>query len=164
MRRAHHGRWARLAVAIVTVVAVCGTVGCATRYHPANFFGGYIERPSGAENEVVVTFAGNGYTGLERTRVYLLYRCAEVALERRAAYFQVVSSSEDLVNTGAVFTDNSVNYVHKPYATATIRFLKYMPKGRDDVFEVKRVMEDLGPYIRRPKSFLELLGYGNPEQ
>jgi hypothetical protein len=77
-------RWVMLAVAAVALAS------CATSYQQKSFTGGFdlLElRP----DVYRVSFQGNGYTTRESVQVYWLHRCAELAIERGFAGFEILS-------------------------------------------------------------------------
>jgi hypothetical protein len=77
-------RWVMLAVAAVALAS------CATSYQQESFTGGFdvLElRP----DVYRVSFQGNGYTTRESVQVYWLYRCAELAVEKGFAGFEILS-------------------------------------------------------------------------
>lgn len=68
--------------------------GCATKYQPTGFTGGFNETQLG-ENIFQVTFNGNGYTGRERATDFALLRSAEVTLLNGFRFFIVAGSDKD---------------------------------------------------------------------
>ena len=72
--------------------------GCATGYRPKGMFGGYEDKLVG-ENLYEVRFYGNLHTSADRTQKYLLYRCAEVALENNFDSFIIITDQSYLKET-----------------------------------------------------------------
>lgn len=75
--------------------------GCATGYHDtrnplAGWTGGYWDQP-GPGQLVKVGFDGNGYIDNETINAYLMYHCAELALQRHKAYFRMYPSLPDAI-------------------------------------------------------------------
>jgi hypothetical protein len=64
--------------------------GCASAYGPSNWTGGYSE--SLVSGDVwSVRFGGNGYTTQETVQTYWLYHCADFALSKGFAGFQILT-------------------------------------------------------------------------
>lgn len=83
--------WAGVALLVAAVLlAACGTP---TPYQPVTDGHGYAEQPLETDR-YRVTFSGNSLTARETVENYLLYRAAEVTLERGFDYFVV--AEEDL--------------------------------------------------------------------
>ena len=83
--------------AVVLVVALAGLLaGCGqpTPYQPAADGYGYSEQQI-EENRYRVTFAGNDLTAADTVQNYLLYRAAELTLDRGYDYFTVVDRNLD---------------------------------------------------------------------
>ena len=72
--------------------------GCATGYRPKGMFGGYEDKLVG-ENLYEVRFYGNLHTSADRTQKFLLYRCAEVALENNFDSFIIITDQSYLKET-----------------------------------------------------------------
>jgi len=80
---------------LVGLVALAATAlaSCATSYKPEGLGGGF--RTLELRPDVVrVTFTGNGYTTKETAQTYWLYRCAELAIEKGYAGFEVLSDMQ----------------------------------------------------------------------
>ena len=78
-------------IAAALGVAACGTP---TAYQPASEGLGYSEQPI-EEDRYRVTFAGNTLTPRETVENYLLYRAAEVTVERGYDHFVVVDEETE---------------------------------------------------------------------
>ena len=147
--------------------------GCATRYQPMGFTGGYSETQLG-ENIFQVSFYGNGYTSRERVSDFSLLRAAELTLEKGFRYFVIVDSEKHTkiktyttptrsYSTGSAYGYG--NYVHfnattttygghtyiisNPSATNTFLCFKEKPKINnglvfDAEFVVKSIKEKYG--------------------
>ena len=72
--------------------------GCATGYRPKGMFGGYENKLVG-ENLYEVRFYRNQHTSADRTQKFLLYRCAEVALENNFDSFIIITDQSYLKET-----------------------------------------------------------------
>ena len=81
-----------LGLAIVGALAGCG--GEPTPYQPAADGYGYSEQQI-EDNRYRVTFAGNDLTQSDTVQNYLLYRAAELTLDRGYDYFTVVDRNLD---------------------------------------------------------------------
>lgn len=75
------------------LIASIALVGCETGYQQQSFTGGYSEFLT-APDEAVITFRGNGYTGVERVVEMTALRCAEVTLAHGYRYFVGTSVSD----------------------------------------------------------------------
>ncbi len=74
--------------AILTIFLLLILVACATTYQPKSFSGGYSETqldPTTAR----VTFEGNGYSNRSTVESYLIYRAAEITVDRGFDWFTV---------------------------------------------------------------------------
>ena len=79
--------------------------GCATPYQPEGFRGGYSDLQIDV-NTFRVDFRGNGFTSRRTVEIYLLYRCAELTVEKGYDYFIVVDRGSE-VKTGGYTTPGS---------------------------------------------------------
>lgn len=77
---------------IVTLLIIL--INCSTPYQPRGLLGGYSEKPIG-ENRYKVSFLGNQHTDPEDVDIYLLYRCAEITLNKGYKHFAVISEKRD---------------------------------------------------------------------
>ena len=81
------------AVALVLGCAIA-LGGCATRYQPQSFTGGYDEVRLN-ETTYQITVKGNGYTSAERARDLALLRAADLTLGAGFDRFVVVNGGVD---------------------------------------------------------------------
>ena len=65
--------------------------GCVTPYQPLGYTGGYSDLVLDDET-FRVSFIGNGYTSSDIVETYLLYRCAELTVQRGFDYFVIMDS------------------------------------------------------------------------
>jgi hypothetical protein len=70
--------------------------GCATGYHSAThpilgISGGFIDN-EGPGDLIEVAFYGNGFTKNEQAGLFLMYRCAELVMERNKNHFVMYRS------------------------------------------------------------------------
>jgi hypothetical protein len=84
----------RLSFAVPMVLLVAVLAGCATAtpYQPLTKGYGYAEQKLETDR-YRITFSGNSSTDHQTVQNYLLYRAAELTLERGRDYFVVVGSS-----------------------------------------------------------------------
>jgi hypothetical protein len=76
-------------VLMIAAIAV-GLASCATPYAQQGVLGGFDVKE--LRSDVFrVSFQGNGYTSRESVQVYWLYRCAQLALEKGFAGFEILS-------------------------------------------------------------------------
>lgn len=81
----------------VALLLCCALLaGCATGYGKSNIFGGYWSK-NGPGELIEVGFNGNGYTKIDNVKVYLLYRSAEIALQRGKPCMSVYDSIFDAI-------------------------------------------------------------------
>jgi hypothetical protein len=80
-------RWAFLAAAAAFLVS------CATPYQDNNLFGG-ADAKELRPDVYRVSFAGNGFTTKESVQVYWLNRCAELAIAKGYAGFEILSDMQ----------------------------------------------------------------------
>src|SRR5208337_1181572 len=79
-------------IVLVTVLCVVLLSGCATPYKESGPMGGYSDMQID-HNTVKVSFRGNAYTHKDTVETYMLYRCAEVTVEKGYDWFAIVSES-----------------------------------------------------------------------
>jgi hypothetical protein len=87
--------WGVLGIAMLGLLGGCGQP---TPYQPAADGYGYSEQQI-EENRYRVTFSGNELTPRDAVQNYLLYRAAEVTLDRGYDYFTVVDRNLDRSTT-----------------------------------------------------------------
>ncbi|MGA7805809.1 CC0125/CC1285 family lipoprotein [Bradyrhizobium sp.] len=80
-------RWLMMAAAAVTLVS------CATPYQQSGLLGGFDVREL-RPDVFRVAFQGNGFTTRESVQVYWLNRCAELAVEKGFAGFEILSDMQ----------------------------------------------------------------------
>jgi hypothetical protein len=95
---------------------------CATAYQPRSFTGGFSDIQID-QNTVRVSFRGNAMTGRDTVETYMLYRCAEITLEKGFDYFVLVDGGTDVqhdthVSQGSYQSSTTVNSMGSGYATA----------------------------------------------
>ena len=92
--------WVKAAVLVLTCLmrASCVTV---TPYQEGSWTGGYYEREV-APDTFSITFDGNNNVKRDTLHSYLLYRCAELTVERGYDYFILMKERHKWINEGAV--------------------------------------------------------------
>ncbi len=134
--------------------------GCTTGYHPQGVLGdGFSEEKLGPDRWIV-RFAASSFTPRERLETFLLYRCAEIALENDSRYF-VLFRPTDAPKTVAQPPPallDSPRWAAAPPSrrTATSRedtvllqlFGPRKPRGYPTAYETRELIRRLSPTIR----------------
>jgi hypothetical protein len=130
----------------ITVLAMIFVLlGCATKYQPAGVRFGYRDIQVD-KNTYRVTFEANTVTDSMVTSEYLLYRCAELTLEKGFGYF-VVIRSEDLSTTIGSCLAGPEKY---PSYAKTIRIFKgKKTEGERNMYDARIIVESLRNRIKR---------------
>lgn len=92
------------ALALAPALGIVLAVGsCATPYQEMSFIGagGYVDHQIDS-NSFIVRFQGNSYSERDEVEAYLLYRCANIAVEQGADYFVIVDRAYDRPNATAL--------------------------------------------------------------
>ena len=106
----------RRAVGVLVVL-----VACATPYQPKGAMGGYADSKI-ADDTYHVTFAGNGYTGLDDAQHYVMRRAGELCPQG----FDLISEGAVSESSGTFYQRNGLGgvnayNVNRPQAAATVR-------------------------------------------
>lgn len=123
----------------ISIIAVAAMLlsGCATPYQSTGYTGGHTyERFE--EDLFAVSFGGNGFTSMKRTRDFCLLRCAEVTLEYQFKFFSIErvidKSGVDRVDlgttsntTGSVNVSGNYGYYNGMTTTTTNTVSVYKP-------------------------------------
>ena len=128
----------KLINAIFTLILPITFVACATTYQPKSLSGGFSETQIDSTT-VRVAFEGNGYTNRTTVENYLIYRAAEVTVERGFDWFLVTEreGERDYENTGVM-------------STAVIKMYKgQKPEGTMRSYDAKSVIATMGSSIKR---------------
>ncbi len=137
--------------------------GCATSYRSRGILGdGYSEENLG-EDRWRVTYAVNFLTPLERIDTFLLFRCAELTVEKNFSYFLVVHGTEDdpllkpmkpdLIDSPS-WASNApqppgANPPKKKRTEAVvIRIFKGKPANGPKVYDARELIQQLRPKVR----------------
>jgi hypothetical protein len=159
--------------AVLLLLLVLAVGGCAapTPYGPAADGYGYAEQQL-ESNRYRVAFAGNSVTPRDVVQNYLLYRAAEVTLEKGHDYFTLVNQDVErsTVYHGSGFNDFASgpgfgsrrafglgfgNYTAYPIDSYTgfadiVMGDGEKPAGEVNAYDARDVLRQLGPRIERP--------------
>lgn len=119
-------------------------VGCATPYQPFELFGrgGYSDKQI-SEDKYQVAYYGNGATNMQTLNSLLLYRTAEITLEKGFDYFEVLNGY-GRVPMSSYGGFKSVEH--------TVKLYKGQPNNMTSrIYMAKKVKEEFGPYIGQQK-------------
>jgi len=89
---------------------------CATPYKADGNLGGFGETQLD-DNLFSVYFRGNAFIDQRNVKTYLLYRCAELTVEKGYDYFVIVDADTDATH-GAIVTPGSYSSTTTGHATA----------------------------------------------
>ena len=154
-----------MTIHILLVCILAFLTACATPYQPKGFTGGYSQVQLD-NNSARVEFKGNGYTSRERVEVFVLYRCAELTVEKGYDYFvisrgdtenqqqsvQTTPGTFDATTTGSgrhystsgTYTPGQTVTFNKRTATAVIKMFKgEKPADQPGAFVARELMENL---------------------
>lgn len=115
---------------------------CATTYQPKGLSGGYSEiqlDPTTAR----ITFEGNGYSSRSTVEAYLIYRAAEVTIERGFDWF--------LVNEREGETEWHQQYGKTGIISTAIIKMYHNPRPADILrsYDAQSIITTMGPNIKR---------------
>jgi hypothetical protein len=116
--------------------------GCATRYQPEGFTGGYSESQLG-DNIFQVSFRGNSYTGQEITTDFTLLRSAELTLQNGFRYFVIVRPAKDGPSQTMTTPSDETDDIPMPSASNTILCFKEKPDGDGLIYDATLVTKVL---------------------
>lgn len=165
-------RWA-LAGGALVLLAACAQP---TPYKPRlDTSTGFAEQQLGA-NRFRVTFAGNQVTGREIVENYLLYRAAELTLQKDGDHFVMADKEIERVTDYYQQYDPwpgsyglygmrryggfgyGMGYNTSTYAQSSYRgyadiliFKGPTPKNDPKSFDAREIIKNLGPYVQRPQ-------------
>ena len=132
---------------LLLLAAIClSATGCVsptpTPYQAINNGQGYQEDKVG-QDQYLVEFRGNNLTTLAVTKNYMLYRCAELALEKECAYFVVLGMSE------APYPPAAKQPL--PGYLAQVKVFKVRPTSSEGgVYDAKELIAKLDPQVVKP--------------
>ena len=142
-----------LAGSVFFFMIAMGLSSCATPYQPRGWSGGYSDYPL-QDDMFTVTFQANGYTSRERVRMFLLYRCAELTLERGYLFFAVIESNTDhtifaITNTYSRY-QSQTTIGHKPSATHRIKVFRENPDASNpNIYDATQLKQNLESQVVR---------------
>lgn len=127
---------------------------CATRYQNVGLTGGYSETQL-AEEVFRVSFAGNGFTSMERAVDFALLRSAELALAHGFSYFIIVAENTVIdestfttptqsTTTGSVSESGNFSSTTTTVGGQSYRVMKPSATNTIVLLREKRVGEDAG--------------------
>ncbi|MCQ4143193.1 hypothetical protein [Vogesella sp. AC12] len=128
--------------ALSLFICVIFLSACATTYQPFQLFGtgGYTESQVGVAT-YQVSYYGNHVTSMETLNTLLLYRCAELTLEKGYDGFQITRGygRQPISSMGGF---RSVKYVIVMHGGA--------PQGQgDQSYDARAVLQEFGPYAKK---------------
>jgi hypothetical protein len=115
--------------------------GCATPYQPEGFRGGYSDLLLEGDT-FRVSFRGNGYTSADTVETYLLYRCAELAVQRGFDYFVIASSSGQTSQSFSTLS-GSTTIIHRHRTAVIIKLFKGSKPDLPGVYTAKELRNNL---------------------
>lgn len=159
------------------LIALCVLLvsACATPYQPRGALGGFTDTQLD-KNTIRISFNGNAYAQRDSVENYVLYRSAEVTVEKGFDYFVVVDSSAEVkhgaITTPGTYRSSTSAYAFSPgYATATttgtytpdqtVPFRKYgatvmikmfngqKPENLPNAYDARELKGYLEPHIKR---------------
>ena len=135
--------------------------GCATQYGSRGVLGdGYSEEDLGGDRWRV-TFAANAFTPPEQIDTFLLFRCAELTVEKNSGYFLVVTIAEndvkpmqpDLIDAPSWASNAPQPAGPKPKRkkrteAVVIKIFKTKPVGYPKAYDARELIQQLTPRVR----------------
>ena len=153
----------RTAVFISFILCLFLVGGCSTAYQREGFKGGYSDLLLDS-NTFRVSFRGNGYTSSDTVETYLLYRCAELTVQRGFDYFVIVdtkgetkqsfytspgsyssstSFSGNTAYTSGTYSPGTTIPIHKHRATVIMKVFKGSKPDLPGAYTAKELMDNL---------------------
>lgn len=126
---------------LLAIASVVFFSGCATKYQPVAYTGGYSETRL-SENVFNVTFEGNAYTNREKSTDFTLLRSAELTLQNGYKYFTIINS-ENHVNLSIVGSGGDIKTSSKPSVNNTIVCFNEQPKINALVYKAEFIVESI---------------------
>lgn len=119
-------------------------LSCATRYTKVDLTGGYSD--SKLDKDIfVVSFLGNAAVSLETTKIYVMYRCAEITKMNGFNFFMMLTNKTGYESV----SKNQLGGLVFPTSRATIQAFIEKPDTKDKFYDVYEVMETLNTNIQR---------------
>jgi hypothetical protein len=144
---------------ILLVCILAFVTACATPYQPKGFTGGYSQVQLD-NTSVRVEFKGNGYTSRERVEAFVLYRCAELTIERGYDYFVLyrgdTESQQQTVQTAPGTFNATTTGSGSHYSTSgtytpgqTVTFNRRTATAVIKMFKGEKPTDQPGAYVAR---------------
>jgi len=130
----------RVIVLCFVMILFCA---CATQYQKVGFTGGYSDYPLG-NDQYAVDFEANAFTKHSTVDKYLLYRCAELTIEKGFNYFVVL----EYVSTQAVSGGGQAGTMSFPRSRKNIKMFEDKPTGYSQVYDARELKNALAPSIK----------------
>jgi len=92
---------------ILSMSTILFLVNCATAYGPKELAGGYTEEML-TENTYQVSFEGNQYNDMDQVQRYLMFRCAELTLEKNYTHFLILEDASFKEEGEKEFTESDL--------------------------------------------------------
>lgn len=131
----------------VVLLVMALIYGCAVPYQKKGFYGGYLDVQLDT-NTVRVTYEGDG-RDINDANIfnYLLYRCAEVTVEKGFDYFIGQDASGGSTMSGIVPIGGMLIPVNKAVASTTITLYKGTKPNVPNAYDARELMRNLAPHI-----------------
>ncbi len=130
---------------MLLMILAIAVAGCATtQYHPSTFLsGGYTDKEISPDTYDVSFIGPSRSTDYETVRKFLLYRTAELTLEKGFDYFQVMEAWHSNPALAALGYDN-VTESH------TVKLHKGEPASipNSQFFLAKKIIDEYGSLVR----------------
>lgn len=135
--------------AALLVLMVVFVAGCAVPYQKKGVYGGYTDFPLSSDNVIRVTYEGDGrYITEANIFNYLLYRCAEVTVEKGFDYFVCEDASGGSTMNAIIPAGGMFIPVNTATASMTIRLHKGMKPDEPKTYDARELMRNLVPHIK----------------
>jgi len=131
--------------AALLLTALCA--GCATKYQPDGFTGGYSETQLNADT-FQIAVAGNGYTSRERAGKIAMLRASDLTLTRGEKRFVVISDSVVSELSGAMQTSTTITPIFKPSGNLTIRIVRASDPAFATALDAALIAAQLRPQLQ----------------
>lgn len=135
---------------LMALVVAFFIAGCAVPYQKEGFYGGYSDVPLGG-NTVRVTYEGDG-RDIKDANIfnYLLYRCAEVTVEKGFDYFISQEAAAGSTMSGIVPVGGLLIPINTAVASTTITMHKGPKPNVPNAYDARELMRNLAPHINLP--------------
>jgi hypothetical protein len=126
------------------VLVLEGCAGTAYQSSAYSYTGGY-DQVSGYGRLEKIMFFGNGYTDAKKAQQYALYRCAEVAKDKKKPYFMMYENltAASLGKSTGLPAVSSVD--NKPTAYS---FVLLLDEARPGALETEKTLSELSSLVK----------------